>query len=271
MLAGMSTRRRRFPGRELLDALGPVVPADQSRQARAEDLIGRRLGAGNPARAHPWRVLDLGCGDGESVDRFRAADPEVHWVGLDLPDSPEVRTRRRSDAEFATFGGVAIPFGDACFDLVYCRQVLEHVRYPEPLLSEVRRVLVPGGWFCGSTSQLEPYHSRSIWNFTAAGLCALLRSAGLEPVELRPGVDGLTMVAMRLFGSSRPPAVQRVFDHWWARRSPLNALIDGYARVAGLDAQQATATKLVLCGVFTFTARRASGSSARAPSASSSP
>ena len=216
-------------------------------------------------------MLDLGCGDGESVDRFRAVDPEVRWVGLDLQDSPEVRARRRTDADFVTFDGVAIPFGDASFDLVYCRQVLEHVRYPEQLLGEVRRVLAPGGWFSGSTSQLEPYHSLSVWNFTPAGLCTLLRSARLEPVALRPGIDGLTLVSMRLLGSSRPRPVQRLFDNWWARRSPLNALIDGYARVAALDAQQASATKLVLCGTFTFTARRASGSSGQAPSGSSSP
>jgi SAM-dependent methyltransferase len=273
---------RRFPGRELLDALGQIVPSDHSRQARAEDCIELRLGASpaapgaehalvQPGSGQSWRVLDLGCGDGESVDRFRAVDPGVRWVGLDLEDSPEVRARRRTDAEFVTYDGVAIPFGDASFDLVYCRQVLEHVRHPEPLLNEVRRILVPGGWFCGSTSQLEPYHSLSVWNFTPAGLCILMRAAGLEPVELRPGIDGLALISMRLFGSSPPRPVQHLFDSWWARRSPLNALIDGYARVSSMDSRQATATKLVLSGTFTFTARRALRSSDRAPSGSSSP
>jgi ubiquinone/menaquinone biosynthesis C-methylase UbiE len=243
----------------------------------AEDYIERRLGA---ART-PWRVLDLGCGDGDSVDRFRSVDPEVRWIGLDVPDSPEVRTRRRSDAEFQSFDGVTIPFPEASFDLVYCRQVLEHVRQPEPLLAEVRRVLAPGGCFAGSTSQLEPYHSLSIWNFTAVGFCTLIGSAGLEPVEVRPGIDGVALISVRLFGSSPPRWLQRQFAKWWATRSPLNALIDLYARVAGLDPQATNATKLVLCGAFTFLARRRDdparvtarherGSSARAPSGSSS-
>ncbi|HEY2656589.1 MAG TPA: class I SAM-dependent methyltransferase [Solirubrobacteraceae bacterium] len=251
----MSSRAARFPGRELLDELGSVVPGDHSRQRLAEDYIERRLGA---ART-PWRVLDLGCGDGGSVDRFRSVDPEVRWVGLDVPDSPEVRTRRRGDAEFQSFDGVTIPFPEASFDLVYCRQVLEHVRHPEPLLAEVRRVLAPGGCFAGSTSQLEPYHSLSIWNFTPAGFCTLIGSAGLEPVEVRPGIDGVALISVRLFGSSPPRWLQRQFAKWWATRSPLNALIDLYARVAALDPQATNATKLVLCGAFTFLARRPRG------------
>jgi len=250
---------RRFPGRELLDELGSVVPGDHSRQALAEDYIEQRLGARPAAPSDPWRALDLGCGDGGSVDRFRSVDPEVQWIGLDLPDSPEVRARRRTDAEFETFDGVTIPFPDASFDLVYCRQVLEHVRHPEPLLAEVARVLTPGGCFAGSTSQLEPYHSLSVLNFTPLGMVTLLRAAGLEPEELRPGIDGFALISVRLFGSTPPRWFQRQFDRWWATRSPLNAVIDVYARVAGLDVQASNATKLVLCGAFTFLARRPGG------------
>ena len=154
---------------------------------------------------------------------------------------------------------MTIPFPEASFDLVYCRQVLEHVRQPEALLAEVKRVLVPGGRFAGSTSQLEPYHSLSIWNFTPAGLCTVMASAGLEPVELRPGIDGVALISVRLFGSSPPRWFQRQFAKWWATRSPLNALIDLYARVAALDPQATNATKLVLCGAFTFLAQRRRG------------
>ena len=96
----------------------------------------------------------------------------------------------------------------------------------------------------------------------AGGLCNLLRAAGLEPVELRPGIDGMALISVRLFGSSPPRWLRRQFDRWWAARSPLNALIDGYARLAGLDPQATIATKLVLCGAFTFLARRPDGEGA---------
>ena len=59
-------------------------------------------------------------------------------------------------------------------------------------------MLAPAGLFAGSTSQLEPFHSLSMWNYTPVGFCALLSESGLDVVELRPGIDGLTLIARRL-------------------------------------------------------------------------
>jgi SAM-dependent methyltransferase len=174
----------------------------------------------------------------------------VHWVGIDVPGSPEARFRIRSDARFETFDGVSLPFDDGAFDLVYCKQVLEHVRHPEPLLAEVHRVLGPGGWFAGSTSQLEPYHSLSVWNYTPFGMVRLLEQAGLRAVELRPGIDGITLTAWRLAGG------HRLFHRWWGRESPLNRALDVCARVLRADPQTLNATKLLFCGQFAFLARR---------------
>ena len=85
----------RFPGRELAGLLPTALPSDDARQTLADRYIEREVGRSDDA---PWRVLDLGCGPGTSVDFFRARDPSVQWVGLDLPDSPEVRMRTRTDA-----------------------------------------------------------------------------------------------------------------------------------------------------------------------------
>jgi SAM-dependent methyltransferase len=238
----------RFPGRELAALLPAALPSDDAHQTLADRYI--ELEVGHP-RGEPWRVLDLGCGEGTSVDSFRARDPEVEWVGVDLPDSPEVRMRKRTDARFETFDGVEIPFGDDSFDLVYCKQVLEHVRRPAPLLAEVGRVLAPGGFFAGSTSQLEPFHSLSLWNYTPLGFTKLAEEAGLTVLEVRPSIDALALIAYRMFGSRRP------FRRWWAHQSPLNRVIDAYGRARGLGPQAVNATKLVFCGQFVFLARSA--------------
>lgn len=229
------------------DLLGDALPDDHARQTLADRYAEREIG--RPAGG-PWRVLDLGCGAGGSVEVFRARDPDVQWIGLDVPGSPEARERTRTDARFETFDGVSMPFEDGAFDLVYCKQVLEHVRRPEPLLAEVRRVLAPGGWFAGSTSQLEPYHSLSLWNYTPVGFLALLEQAGLRPVELRPGIDGLTLIAWRLAGN------HRCFHRWWGGESPLNRALDACARMLKADRRTLNATKLLLCGQFAFLARR---------------
>ena len=226
-------------GDDLGDLLGPRIPGDHSRQVLADHYA---------ARLRPSRVMDLGCGVGDSIDLFRALDPEVQWVGVDVEESPEVAGRTRGDAEFVTFDGEQLPFEDASFDLVYCKQVLEHVERPHELLREVARVLQPGGSFAGSTSQLEAFHSRSVWNYTPYGLMLLLEEAGLELVEVRPVIDGFTLVAWRALGTPR------FFHRWWARESPPYAAISLLAHAARWDHHTVNTAKLTLSGQFTFLA-----------------
>ena len=194
--------------------------------------------------------MDLGCGAGDSVDQFRSVDPGVSWVGVDLERSPEVASRVRADAEFRVFDGVHLPAEDASFDSVYCKQVLEHVRAPEPLIAEVARVLRPGGLFGGSTSQLEPFHSYSTWNYTPYGLSLLLEEAGLSVLEMRAGIDSLALIVNRGVG------MRGWTRRWWSVESPLNRVISGFGRVRRLSPQQVNAIKLLLCGQFAFLARR---------------
>jgi SAM-dependent methyltransferase len=229
-------------GDDLGELLGGRIPRDHSRQVLADHYA---------ARLRPARVMDLGCGAGDSVDLFRGANPNVHWVGVDVEESPEVAGRTRSDAEFVTFDGRQLPFEDGSFEFVYCKQVLEHVERPHELLREVARVLQPDGWFAGSTSQLEAFHSRSIFNWTPYGFTVAAEGAGLEVVELRPVIDGLTLVAWRALG------LPRFFHRWWVRESPGYRVIELATRAARLDARMRNQIKLVLAGQFAFLARRA--------------
>src|SRR5215212_7470651 len=228
-------------GDDLGELLGDRIPADHSRPVLADDYA---------ARLRPRRVMDLGCGAGDSVDLFRSVDPEVDWVGADIEASAEVATRTREDAEFVTFDGRRLPFEDGSFELVYCKQVLEHVEHPRELVAEAARVLRPGGHLAGSTSQLEAFHSRSMFNWTPYGFTQVAEEAGLEVVELRPVIDGFTLVAWRALG------LPRFFYRWWARESPPYRLMELAARAMRLDVRTRNQIKLVLSGQFAFLARR---------------
>ena len=232
-------------GDDLGELLGDRIPADHSRQVLADHYAERLLGG--RARA---RVMDLGCGSGDSVDLFRSLDAAVDWVGVDIVVSPEVAAGTRSDAQFVSFDGRHLPFEDASFDLVYCKQVLEHVDHPRELVAEAARVLKPSAHLCGSTSQLEAFHSRSTLNWTPYGFTRIAEDAGLEMVELRPVIDGFTLVAWRALG------LPRYFHRWWARESPPYRVIELAARAARLDARTRNQIKLVLAGQFAFLARR---------------
>jgi SAM-dependent methyltransferase len=233
-------------GPTLWALLEPYIPNDHARQVNATYYVDQLMAAPDP----PRRVMDLGCGRGDSIDLFRRHQPEVEWIGVDIADSQEVHQRRRSDATFVTYDGERVPFEDASFDLVYSRQVLEHV--PDPLghMREVNRVLRAGGAFIGSTSQLEPYHSMSYWNFTAVGFVALAEQAGLRVVELRPGIDGVTLPMRTYLG--RPAA----FNAWWTSESPLNEAIDAWGRATGRRPALVNLRKLHVCGQFAFHAVR---------------
>lgn len=236
-------------GDDLRELIGDRIPADHSRQVLADDYAARFLS--RPDRPEAPRVMDLGCGAGDSVDLFRSLDPAVRWVGVDIEHSPEVDERTRADADFVTYDGEHLPFGDAEFDLVYCKQVLEHVRRPEPLIGEVARVLRPGGWFAGSTSHLEAFHSLSTWNYTPYGLQLLVEGAGLELLEVRPVIDAFTLVSWRALG------MPRLFFRWWGpRESPGNRAISLAGRVSRWDHRTINTAKLVLSGQFAFLARR---------------
>jgi SAM-dependent methyltransferase len=230
-------------GDDLLALLGDAVPSVPAGQALADDYIPQLARGGGS-------VLDLGCGAGDSVEQFRNVNPSVRWVGADIERSPEVALRRRTDASFVVFDGSSLPFDDGSFDAVYCKQVLEHVRAPAPLLAEVVRVLRPGGLLAGSTSQLEPFHSYSTWNYTPYGLSLLFEEAGLSLVEVRPGIDSLALIVNRGLG------MRSWTRRWWSVESPLNRVISGFGRVRRLDARQVNAIKLLLCGQFAFLARR---------------
>jgi SAM-dependent methyltransferase len=195
-------------------------------------------------------VLDVGCGRGDSVDAFRAVDPSVRWVGIDLPDSVEAAERTRDDAEFLVFDGEHMPFADASVDVVFCRQVLEHVERFDVLLAEIARVLRPGGGLAGSTSQLEPYHGHSTGNHTPYGVKRALERHGFDVEALVPGIDGVTLVGYVLL------RVPELVERWWERRSPLNTVIDGLGRGLRWDAEDRNAVKLLFSGQFAFLARR---------------
>jgi len=98
------------------------------------------------------RVMDLGCGRGGVV--------ELIWQDVDLavgldPDVPSLADHRAHGMPVLRGRGEHLPFAGESFDLIVCLWVLEHLRSPEQVLREVRRVLRPGGHFLFLTPNLR--------------------------------------------------------------------------------------------------------------------
>jgi ubiquinone/menaquinone biosynthesis C-methylase UbiE len=160
------------------------------------------------------RVLDLGCGAGEFI-AVAAQAGAAQVVGADVAEAALARARRRlpaGDLRVVPFDG-PLPFTDNAFDVVWASEVIEHVADTARWLSEVRRVLAPGGRLLITT----PAHGRlrlliggierysdplgeHLHLYTAGSLRRLLEEFGFAAVTVR--------------GSGGPPGLRR---RLWAR------------------------------------------------------
>ncbi len=174
--------------------------------ARPEREALFRRYVGGPER----RVLDLGCRDGAltrayldgndvvgvDADREALAEAaklgiETHWADLDQP----------------------LDFPDASFDVVVAGELLEHLRDPQRLVEEIRRVLCPGGTFVASVPNAYRLKGRLLFllgrppendpthlqMFSAADVQALL--AGFEARDVHYVAGRLVPLHPRLFAN----------------------------------------------------------------------
>lgn len=95
------------------------------------------------------RILDVGCGTGlvalQAAERLRAAGSVA---GIDINPGMLELARSLPGAEAVEWrvgDATALPYADASLDLVYCHHTLQFVPERGRALSEMRRVLTPGG------------------------------------------------------------------------------------------------------------------------------
>lgn len=94
-------------------------------------------------------VFELGCGGGINQE-FYKVDAITSYAGIDphdglLDTAREAAGKNGWSGEIRAGIGEAIPFADASFDTCVCTFTLCSVQDPARVLSELRRVLRPGG------------------------------------------------------------------------------------------------------------------------------
>jgi ubiquinone/menaquinone biosynthesis C-methylase UbiE len=137
-------------------------------------------------------------------------------VGVDVADAALQRARTRHaglDFRLVAIDG-PLPFEDNRFEVVWASEVIEHVADTARWLSEIRRVLAPGGRLLITT----PSHGRlrvalggvdrfseplgdHLHLYTKRSLRELLVEFGFERIEVRAvdGVGGLPIFRRSLF------------------------------------------------------------------------
>jgi ubiquinone/menaquinone biosynthesis C-methylase UbiE len=146
----------------------------------------------------PRRILDFGGGIGTSVPHFHRVFPSARLTCLDVsPRSVEIARQRHGDAaDFELFDGTRIPHAAETFDIAYAACVFHHIDAAEhvSLLSELRRVLAPGGsLFVFEHNPLNPVTRHAVDTcpfdenavlIAAPTMRARVQQAGFERVDL---------------------------------------------------------------------------------------
>jgi SAM-dependent methyltransferase len=176
------------------DELWELVPEDRGPPPAHLTEFVRRLG-------HAVRALDLGCGDGWLAAQLDAAE----LTAADVSTLALERARRRLPrARIVELDPDApLPFAGGAFDLVLCTDAIEHVRDVQLFLSEIRRVLRPGGALALTTPSSPPLMrpddplSPHLHHFTRRTLERLVGELGFEVRSLRRRSGSLLLRATR--------------------------------------------------------------------------
>ncbi|MGA2320243.1 MAG: class I SAM-dependent methyltransferase [Solirubrobacteraceae bacterium] len=134
-----------------------ATPDEMAGRLMESEHRGRYWWAGQLAEGR--EVLDAGCGTGYGTEILAGAGAQ-RVVGIDR--SHEALEDARSSfsgsaREFSLADLHQLPFEDSTFDLAVCFEVIEHVEDQQQAITELRRVLRPGGLLAISSPNRDVY------------------------------------------------------------------------------------------------------------------
>jgi ubiquinone/menaquinone biosynthesis C-methylase UbiE len=132
-------------------------------------------------------ILEIGGGNTKNNHSYSDLFPNRHTVDIDptrLPDTV-------GDAH-------ELPFDDKSFNYILCTEVLEHLHTPQQAISQMFRVLKPGGILILTTRFVFPLHDtpNDYFRYTKYGLMHLFKD--WEIVELSPETSTMSTIGALL-------------------------------------------------------------------------
>lgn len=150
------------------------------------------------------RVLDVGCGYGFATKTLAKERKDLMIYGIDRDKKRILEAKRHKEGvSFQVADAERIPFEDKYFSAVMSLEVLEHVDDPKKVLSEINRVLKPGGIFFLTTPlegdpsnfygffyehfNYDPHKSLygHIQKFSLTNLKQMIRKSGFKVLEIK--------------------------------------------------------------------------------------
>lgn len=149
-------------------------------------------------------LLDVGCGIMPYRELMLSAPTAIsRYIGLDI-ENPNYSAK--PDLKW---DGTRIPLDEGTVDCALCTEVLEHCPNPTVVLTEIRRVLRPGGLLFFTVPFVWPLHDlpNDFFRYTPVALKALITESGFADVEVK-GLAGWNATLAQMIGL-------------WIRRAPM--------------------------------------------------
>ena len=192
-------------------------------------------------QAIDWRekhVLDLGCGGGFMAEALARRGAIV--TGIDPSAGAIAIATRHAAAGQLTIShmkasGEDLPCADSCFDHVVCVDVLEHVGDVDAVVSEIRRVLRPGGTFAFDTIN-RSFLARLVIVTLGERVLRLLPRGTHDPAKFITPDELAAMLQAHGFGACHfvglgPTGMNRKLDFVFGRLPFLTIQYMGHARL----------------------------------------
>jgi 2-polyprenyl-3-methyl-5-hydroxy-6-metoxy-1,4-benzoquinol methylase len=168
---------------ELLDKFEAIEDRHwwwEGRRKLVKDFLRRII------RNPKLRILDVGCGTGETMSFIKKTRPKCEVWGVDNSRIAIKYARSRGHKTVKYADARKLPFRAKMFDAVLALDVLEHIKNPGKVLLEIKRVLKPTGKVLITSPALKFIWSRHdvgqghVTRFNQAELATLAKETGLE-------------------------------------------------------------------------------------------
>lgn len=169
----------------------------------------------------PLSLLDIGCWDGEATELYRHILRGPAYGIEVFPEQAQIARERDIDVAALNLEEDTFPWADASIDVVICNQVFEHLKNIFLPISEIARVLKPGGTLVFSVPNLAALHNRvllllgrqpssirvfgpHVRGFTYQQARAFLERGGAFEIERSRGIGSWRYGVPRVLGSTLP-------------------------------------------------------------------
>ncbi len=104
-------------------------------------------------------MLDLGCDDGEWTSRVAAKIGNPKIEGLEIVDERAKMATEKGIKVYPYNLNDDLPLKSNSYSFIHSNQVIEHLIDTDKFISEIHRLLIPGGYAVISTENLSGWHN----------------------------------------------------------------------------------------------------------------